>query len=72
MADPPDLLDPVREHQARVEHAIDSVRAKLGDGAIRKGRHLALEQTTDGDRRSDAAPKARRPNRKGPADRLSS
>jgi DNA polymerase-4 len=40
LADPPDLLDPDRERQARVENAIEAVRAKLGDTAIRKGRGL--------------------------------
>ena len=39
-ADPPDLLDPERQHEARVEDAIDAVRAKLGDAAIAKGRGL--------------------------------
>ncbi|MFQ6017033.1 MAG: DNA polymerase IV [Kiloniellaceae bacterium] len=40
LADPPDLLDPGRERRARVERAIDAVRAKLGEDAIRKGRGL--------------------------------
>jgi DNA polymerase-4 len=40
-ADPPDLLDPGRAQRARVEHAIDAVRAKLGDEAIKKGRALS-------------------------------
>jgi DNA polymerase IV len=40
LADPPDLLNPDRDRQARVEEAIDAVRAKLGDDAIRKGRGL--------------------------------
>jgi DNA polymerase-4 len=39
-ADPPDLLDPERSRRAKVEAAIDSVRAKLGDTAIRKGRGM--------------------------------
>ncbi|MCH8037246.1 MAG: DNA polymerase IV, partial [Proteobacteria bacterium] len=39
-ADPPDLLDPQRQHEARVEAAIDAVRAKLGEAAIAKGRGL--------------------------------
>jgi DNA polymerase-4 len=38
LADPPDLFDPERERQVRVETAIDAVRAKLGDAAIAKGR----------------------------------
>ncbi len=38
LADPPSLLEPDRLRRARVEQAIDSVRAKLGDTAIRKGR----------------------------------
>ena len=42
LADPPDLLDPLRQRQAQVEHAIDRVRAKLGDDAIRKGRALDI------------------------------
>ncbi len=39
-ADPPSLLEPDRLRDAKVEQAIDSVRAKLGDGAIAKGRSL--------------------------------
>jgi len=39
-ADPPDLADPDRARRARVEQAIDSVRAKLGEKAIDKGRAL--------------------------------
>jgi len=38
LADPPDLFDPERQHHTEVETAIDAVRAKLGDGAIAKGR----------------------------------
>ena len=41
LADPPDLLDPERARQAKVEQAIDRVRAKLGEDAIRKGRGMA-------------------------------
>ncbi|MGH6949197.1 MAG: DNA polymerase IV, partial [Kiloniellales bacterium] len=37
LADPPDLIDPERNRQAKVERAIDAVRAKLGDKAIGKG-----------------------------------
>ncbi|MDH3596893.1 MAG: DNA polymerase IV [Rhodospirillales bacterium] len=40
-ADPPDLADPDRARRAKVEGAIDAVRAKLGDAAIDKGRALA-------------------------------
>ncbi len=40
LADPPDMLDPNRDRQAKIEEAIDAVRAKLGDAAIRKGRGL--------------------------------
>jgi DNA polymerase-4 len=40
LADPPDLLDPDRDRQARVEKAIDTVRARLGVDAIGKGRGL--------------------------------
>lgn len=39
-ADPIDLADPDSERRRRVEAAIDSVRAKLGDAAIVKGRSL--------------------------------
>ena len=39
-ADPADLLDPQASHRAAVEHAIDAVRAKLGNKAISKGRGL--------------------------------
>jgi DNA polymerase-4 len=41
-ADLPDLLDPERARRARVERAIDQVRAKLGDKAIAKGRALKI------------------------------
>jgi DNA polymerase-4 len=37
-ADPPDLLHDETEKQMRVERAMDAVRAKLGEGAIGKGR----------------------------------
>lgn len=37
-ADPPDLLDPGVQRRAHVERAIDAVRAKMGNDAIRKGR----------------------------------
>jgi DNA polymerase-4 len=40
LADPPNLLDPDRDRQARVEKAIDAVRARLGEEAIGKGRGL--------------------------------
>ena len=43
-ADLPDLLDPDKARRAKVEKAIDAVRAKLGDGAIDKGRALAAPQ----------------------------
>jgi len=37
-ADPPDLVDPDRERQKKIEGAMDAVRRKLGDAAILKGR----------------------------------
>ena len=40
LADPPDLLDPGLARRRKVEEAIDSVRAKMGDDAIAKGRGL--------------------------------
>ncbi len=40
-ADQPDLLDPAAQRRARVEQAIDAVRAKLGPQAVQKGRGLA-------------------------------
>ncbi|MGE0724804.1 MAG: DNA polymerase IV [Alphaproteobacteria bacterium] len=39
-ADPPDLIDTNRGRSARVERAIDAVRARLGEEAIVKGRGL--------------------------------
>ena len=39
-ADPPDLLEPEAEHRAKVERAMDEVRSRLGDDAIKKGRAL--------------------------------
>ncbi|MEQ9607064.1 MAG: DNA polymerase IV, partial [Kiloniellaceae bacterium] len=44
-ADLPDLLDPGREKRAKVERAIDQVRAKLGDQSIGKGRAISLART---------------------------
>jgi DNA polymerase-4 len=41
LADPPSLLEPERLRHAKVERAIDAVRAKLGDTAIAKGRGWA-------------------------------
>jgi DNA polymerase-4 len=38
--DPPDLLDRTASRRAAAERAIDSVRAKFGSGAARKGRSL--------------------------------
>ena len=46
-ADPPSLFDPAVAQRAQVEHAIDEVRAKLGDAAIVKGRALAPTRCTD-------------------------
>ena len=42
-ADPPDLFDPAAAKRARSEKAVDAVRAKLGAGAIAKGRALAAD-----------------------------
>ncbi|WP_119167937.1 DNA polymerase IV [Algihabitans albus] len=39
-ADPPSLLEPDSQRRAKVEQAIDSVRSKLGNQAIVKGRSL--------------------------------
>lgn len=41
LADPPDLLDPGLTRRAKVEKAMDLVRAKLGRNAIGKGRGLS-------------------------------
>jgi DNA polymerase IV len=38
LADPADLLDPSATRRAEAERAMDSVRAKFGDDAIKKGR----------------------------------
>jgi DNA polymerase-4 len=38
LADPPDLFEGATRHQARVEGAMDAIRAKLGSGAIARGR----------------------------------
>ena len=46
-ADPPDLLDPDLARHIRAEHAIDQVRAKLGQGAIVKGRALSRPRAGD-------------------------
>jgi DNA polymerase-4 len=39
-ADPTSLFDPQARQIAEVEHAIEAIRAKLGDDAIGKGRGL--------------------------------
>lgn len=44
-ADPADLLDPDAAKRAQVERTIDTVRAKLGDDAIAKGRGLRPRRT---------------------------
>lgn len=44
-ADPADLLDPDAAKRAQVERTIDTVRAKLGDDAIAKGRGLRPRKT---------------------------
>jgi len=50
-ADPPDLLDPDRGRRARIEAAMDQVRAKLGPGAVVKGRGFSRRPNTgDGGR----------------------
>ena len=41
-ADAPDLADPDRERRHRLEHAMDSLKAKLGNDAVVKGRSLKL------------------------------
>jgi DNA polymerase-4 len=38
LADPPNLLEPKRVKEAKVEAAMDDLRKRLGDGVIRKGR----------------------------------
>ena len=44
-ADPPNLFDPGRDRRAKVERAMDEVRAKLGHEAIAKGRAPAPRTT---------------------------
>jgi DNA polymerase IV len=41
----PDLLDAADRHQAKVERVMDDLRARLGAGAIRKGRGLVNSPT---------------------------
>jgi DNA polymerase-4 len=41
LADAPDLLDPTGTRKAHLERTMDTVRAKFGGGAIRKGRGLS-------------------------------
>ena len=41
-ADTPDLADPDRERRHRLEHAMDSLKNKMGEDAIIKGRSLKL------------------------------
>lgn len=40
LADPPNLFDAAHARRARIEQAVDSVRARLGEDAIRRGRGL--------------------------------
>lgn len=46
-ADPPDLLDPEAAKRAKVEAAIDSVRGKLGEAAVVKGRGFRRKRVPD-------------------------
>ncbi|MSO77850.1 MAG: DNA polymerase IV [Alphaproteobacteria bacterium] len=54
-AGPGNLFDPERERWARVERAIDTVRAKLGPDAIRKGRGFVTGPQQPGGRGSGSA-----------------
>ena len=45
-ADTPDLADPDRQRRHRLEHAMDALKAKLGDDAIIKGRSLKINRKT--------------------------
>lgn len=47
-ADPADLADPEQQQRAKVERAIDAVRAKLGGQAIAKGRGLTTARAKAG------------------------
>ncbi len=40
--DPPHSLDARADRRANVERAMDDVRAKFGDGAVRKGRSARI------------------------------
>ncbi len=62
-ADPPDLLDPARGRQAKVEAAIDEVRSKLGKDAILKGRGLQSEQRVNSPAPTKAPKRATPPSR---------
>jgi len=42
LADPPDLLEPGRERSKKIEQTIDDLRARLGEGAIMRGRSLPV------------------------------
>jgi len=57
-ADPPDLAEPDQQRRAKVEGAIDAVRAKLGSEAISKGRSLGARKIRQqpSDRMPDDAP----------------
>ncbi|WP_114393584.1 DNA polymerase IV [Oleisolibacter albus] len=52
-ADPPDLADPDLARRKRVEQVIDQVRAKLGTGAILKGRGLGARSPRGPDSADD-------------------
>jgi DNA polymerase-4 len=44
LCDLPDLLDPTGTRRAVAERAIDVVRTKFGEEAIKKGRSLSMER----------------------------
>ena len=49
--DPPDLADPDARHRREVEHAIDAIRNRFGEGSIGHGRRLAGIAKPSADRR---------------------
>ncbi len=56
-ADARELLDPEAARRAEVERAIDAVRAKLGEGAIAKGRSIGPGRAPPASSRNRAAPR---------------
>jgi hypothetical protein len=59
-ADPPTLFERELDRPGRLEHAMDQIRAKLGDHSVRLGRSLPTADASPLRRHFDAETKATR------------